>query len=82
MKKLRDYISHEPKQFSAVWYEDGESYQQDFTFDMVIDEDAPEWLYALADIADEINALEVGRAMPFQGNRDDKGSAGYIARIK
>ena len=84
MKKLSDFISRDPKHFVARWYEDGTDIEREFTLDMKMDKDGEgssyEWQYALADIADELNALEVGETMYFQGNRDDKNTKGYIVR--
>lgn len=82
MKKLRNFIDLEPKEFIAVWVEDGDMQEQRFTLEMTLSEDAFEWQYAIVEKVNELNALPVNDNIFFYGNRDNEQTKGIVLRVK
>ena len=81
MKKLKDYLNVPDATFQAYWWEDGVLQEQEFTFDLVIGDNDFEWLFAVSELANELNTLGLGETIPFQGNRDNENTKGFIVRI-
>jgi hypothetical protein len=75
------------KRFKACFWEPNcppydKPVQQEFGMSLLIDDESPEFHYAIEKIANDLNKLELHETMFFQTNRDSNNSKGVIIRIR